>query len=135
MPSRTLLLALLPLLTTAQNLTESIAPSATLTNGSNIPNPTLFATTLAVNVEDYWSLRVGPVQEAATTTTVSPTPVPSSELIPPPPLYYSPFPTGQEVFQGKKNESWSFPKDFWWGVAGAAQQIEGAVKAEGRGEL
>ena len=32
-----------------------------------------------------------------------------------------------------KNESWSFPKDFWWGVAGAAYQIEGAAKDEGRG--
>jgi beta-glucosidase/6-phospho-beta-glucosidase/beta-galactosidase len=32
-----------------------------------------------------------------------------------------------------KNESWKFPKDFWYGVAGAAYQIEGAVKAEGRG--
>ncbi len=32
-----------------------------------------------------------------------------------------------------KNESWSFPKDFWWGVAGAAWQVEGAVKADGRG--
>jgi beta-glucosidase/6-phospho-beta-glucosidase/beta-galactosidase len=32
-----------------------------------------------------------------------------------------------------KNESWKFPKDFFLGVAGAAYQIEGAVKAEGRG--
>ena len=32
-----------------------------------------------------------------------------------------------------KNESWSFPKHFWYGVAGASYQIEGAVKAEGRG--
>ena len=32
-----------------------------------------------------------------------------------------------------KNESWSFPKDFWWGVASAAYQVEGAVKDEGRG--
>lgn len=32
-----------------------------------------------------------------------------------------------------KNASWSFPKGFWWGVASAAYQAEGAVKAEGRG--
>jgi beta-glucosidase len=32
-----------------------------------------------------------------------------------------------------KNSSWSFPKGFWWGVASAAYQVEGAVKAEGRG--
>ena len=32
-----------------------------------------------------------------------------------------------------KNQSWSFPKGFWWGVASAAYQIEGAAKAEGRG--
>ena len=33
----------------------------------------------------------------------------------------------------QKNESWSFPKGFWWGVASAAYQVEGAVKDEGRG--
>lgn len=32
-----------------------------------------------------------------------------------------------------KNESWSFPKDFYLGVAGAAFQIEGAAKADGKG--
>ena len=48
-----------------------------------------------------------------------------------------------------KNDSWSFPEHFWyvcdvvfkiqnltffrWGVAGAAFQIEGAAKDEGRG--
>lgn len=109
----------------AQNATQSSAPSPTYND-----SPT---TTLNVNVEDLWNLLIGPVSSAATTTTVSATAVPSSSLIPPPPLYYSPFPTGQEVFGEQKNESWSFPKDFWWGVAGAAYQIEGAVKDEGRG--
>jgi beta-glucosidase len=32
-----------------------------------------------------------------------------------------------------KNESWKFPAGFWWGVASAAYQVEGAAKAEGRG--
>ena len=32
-----------------------------------------------------------------------------------------------------KNESWKFPKQFWWGVASAAYQVEGAAKDEGRG--
>ena len=32
-----------------------------------------------------------------------------------------------------KNSSWSFPKDFWVGVASAAYQIEGAAQDEGRG--
>ena len=32
-----------------------------------------------------------------------------------------------------KNQSWSFPSDFFWGVASAAYQVEGAAKAEGRG--
>jgi beta-glucosidase/6-phospho-beta-glucosidase/beta-galactosidase len=31
------------------------------------------------------------------------------------------------------NESWKFPAGFWWGVASAAYQVEGAVKDEGRG--
>lgn len=32
-----------------------------------------------------------------------------------------------------KNESWKFPSGFFWGVASAAYQIEGAAQAEGRG--
>lgn len=32
-----------------------------------------------------------------------------------------------------KNESWKFPSGFWWGVASAAYQIEGAAADEGRG--
>ena len=75
---------------------------------------------------------VGPVEEAYFTTTVSPTPIPSESMIPPPPLHYSPFPSGQQAIPEAKNESWSFPADFWWGVAGAAYQIEGGAKAEGR---
>ncbi|MDB6016593.1 MAG: beta-galactosidase [Pedosphaera sp.] len=33
----------------------------------------------------------------------------------------------------KHRERVSFPKDFWWGVATAAYQIEGGVKGGGRG--
>jgi hypothetical protein len=116
-----------------QNLTQSIAPTTTLSNGTALANPTAFASTLNLNVEDLWDLFVGPITEASTTATVSATPVPSSSLIPPPPIYYSPFPAGQQEPYQAKNESWSFPKDFWWGVAGAAFQVEGAVKDEGRG--
>ncbi|KAB8217085.1 beta-glucosidase [Aspergillus novoparasiticus] len=55
-------------------------------------------------------------------TTVSPTPIPSSELVFPPPLPI-PSPSGGTPL----------PKDFIWGVAGSAWQIEGAIQAEGRG--
>lgn len=116
----------------AQSLNQSI-PTSTTFNGTPVADPTAFATSFILNVEDVWDLLVGPVSSASITTTVSATPVPSSSLIPPPPLYYSPFPTGQQYPMQPKNESWSFPRDFWWGVAGAAFQIEGAVKAEGRG--
>ena len=81
---------------------------------------------------DLWDLWVGPVSTFSINTTVEPTPIPSSSLIPPPPLYYPSFPSGQQIPLQTKNESWKFPKDFWYGVAGAAYQIEGAVKAEGR---
>ncbi|KAK4985077.1 hypothetical protein LTR50_006190 [Elasticomyces elasticus] len=116
----------------AQNATSTLSASATV-NGSLVANPSAFATALQVDVDDLWNLFVGPVSSADITTTVAPTPVPSSELIPPPPLYYSPFPSGQQVPVIAKNESWGFPKDFWWGVASAAYQVEGAVQAEGRG--
>lgn len=60
------------------------------------------------------------------TMTASPTPVASSELVYPPDLYYTaeaePLPS-----------CYKLPKDFIWGVAGSAFQIEGGLQFEGRG--
>jgi beta-glucosidase len=111
---RRFVFVLLAAMAVAQNVSQSIAPSYTL-NGTALPNPTGFASQFNLNVEDLWDLLIGPVVEAATTTTVSATPVPSSSLVPPPPLYFPPFPTGAQVVPTKKNDSWSFPKDFWYG--------------------
>ncbi|KAL4913610.1 glycoside hydrolase superfamily [Aspergillus aurantiobrunneus] len=54
------------------------------------------------------------------TTTVSPTPVPSTELALPPRDYFGP------------TDCYNFPEDFLFGVAGSAAQIEGAIALEGR---
>lgn len=88
-----------------------------------------------VNSTEVWDLYVGEVSTSPITTTVEPVPVPSGSLTPPPPLYYPPlpFPGGAQVPLQARNESWSFPRGFWRGVAGSAFQTEGAVKAEGRG--
>ncbi|KAH7111201.1 beta-glucosidase [Dactylonectria macrodidyma] len=59
------------------------------------------------------------------TTTAAPTPVHSSELIKPTPL---PFTIGKG-----ETEKYRFGNDFIWGFTGAANQVEGAVKSEGRG--
>lgn len=53
-------------------------------------------------------------------TTVSPTPVPTSELVLPPRDYFGP------------TDCYYYPEDFIFGVAGSAAQIEGAVAKEGR---
>ena len=53
-------------------------------------------------------------------TTVSPSAVPTTELVLPPPLYFGP------------RDCYSFPKQFVFGVSGAAAQVEGAVADEGR---
>lgn len=53
-------------------------------------------------------------------TTVSPTPIPSSELVLPPRDYFGP------------TDCYDFPKDFAFGVSGSASQIEGAVAQEGK---
>lgn len=53
-------------------------------------------------------------------TTVSPTPIPTSELVLPPSDYFGP------------NDCYNFPEDFVFGVAGSAAQIEGAIALEGR---
>lgn len=53
-------------------------------------------------------------------TTVQPTPVPSSELVLPPPDYFGP------------RDCYYFPHDFMLGVSSSAVQIEGAIADEGR---
>ncbi|KAL6889983.1 glycoside hydrolase family 1 protein [Trichoderma evansii] len=53
-------------------------------------------------------------------TTVSPTPVPTNELVLPPPLLFGP------------TDCYSVPQDFVFGVAGSAAQIEGAIADEGK---
>ncbi|PQE30856.1 beta-glucosidase A protein [Rutstroemia sp. NJR-2017a WRK4] len=58
------------------------------------------------------------------TTTASPTPVASSELIYPPPLPVRPL---------NEDKSLKLPCDFIWGVASSAWQIEGGLQVEGRG--
>ncbi|KAJ1323191.1 beta-glucosidase [Microdochium nivale] len=56
-------------------------------------------------------------------TTVSPTPVASAELIYPPPL-----PVVDQL-----PADFKLPADFIWGVSSSAWQVEGALQAEGRG--
>lgn len=82
---------------------------------------------------DLWDIVIGPVSVANVTTTAQAMPVPASSLVPPPFLASYSFPTGQQVPQAAANSSWSFPNDFMLGVAGAAFQVEGAAKDEGRG--
>ncbi|KAK5132114.1 hypothetical protein LTR08_000365 [Meristemomyces frigidus] len=62
------------------------------------------------------------------TTTVSPTPLASSELVFPPALY-TPCPQSADSCI----ECYKLPKDFLWGVAGSAFQIEGGLTSDGRG--
>ncbi|KAI5203491.1 beta-glucosidase [Aureobasidium subglaciale] len=61
------------------------------------------------------------------TTTVFPTPVAASELVYPPALYSAC--SNADACIG----CYKFDKDFIWGVAGSAWQIEGALQQEGRG--
>lgn len=58
-----------------------------------------------------------------TTTLASPTPVPTSELVLPPPLYNIPDTSDEPLL----------PSDFIWGVSGSAWQSEGGLQLEGRG--
>ncbi|KAH8822066.1 beta-glucosidase [Xylogone sp. PMI_703] len=60
------------------------------------------------------------------TTTVSPTAVPSSELVFPPALPVAPVDVD-------KTTGMNLPANFVWGVASSAWQIEGGLQTEGRG--
>lgn len=94
-----------------------------------------FRTTKLTSNSDLWDQYVGPVSTSPVNSTIEPVPVPSESLTPPPPLYYPPlpFPGGAQVPLPVQNESWKFPQSFWRGVSGSSFQIEGAVKADGRG--
>lgn len=71
---------------------------------------------------------------ANVTTTVAATPVAASELVPPPFLTkYPDIIPGQQVASSGRNSSWKFPKGFFWGVASAATQVEGATASDGKG--
>ena len=126
---------ILPIALGATSVTAQYGNGSTPTmpNATVTANASLFTTSISLSVEDMWDELIGPVEVAAINTTVAPTPVPTNQLVPPPPLYYSPFPPGAQNPMAVKNSSWSFPKSFWWGVASAAYQVEGAAKAEGRG--
>jgi beta-glucosidase/6-phospho-beta-glucosidase/beta-galactosidase len=61
------------------------------------------------------------------TTTVTPTPVPTTDLVYPPAIYTS-CPDADSCLSG-----YQLPAGFIWGVAGSAWQIEGGLNVEGRG--
>ncbi|KAE8365577.1 glycoside hydrolase superfamily [Aspergillus caelatus] len=63
---------------------------------------------------------VGFNQTSVYSSTVSPTPIPSSELVLPPRDYFGP------------SDCYQFPNDFVFGVASSASQIEGAAADEGK---
>ncbi|SMR63846.1 unnamed protein product [Zymoseptoria tritici ST99CH_3D1] len=105
------------------------SPGASYTSwGSWNPNATTTATDIAdpygqAAWTSLWELANPPnfTETGIYSTTVSPTPVPSSELVLPPRDYFGP------------EDCYNFPDDFMFGVSGSASQIEGATASEGKG--
>lgn len=110
-------------------LSSLIPPVVTTTWASWDPNTTVTATDFH---DKYGSASWSALWESARpfltnftstgiySTTVSPTPVPSAELILPPRDYFGP------------TDCYNFPDGFIYGVAGSAAQIEGAISHEGK---
>ena len=98
--------------------TYSLAPNATSRNDGRFGQSAYAA---------LWSSQhLTYTDQPPFTTTVSPTPVPTSELVFPPPLPV-------ESVDGGVTEHFSLPNDFVWGVASSAWQIEGGLRLDGRG--
>lgn len=106
---------------------SSLVPSLTTTTWGNWnPNDTAATDT----TEPYGNAAFSALWQRASlrgytttgiySTTVAATPVPSSELVLPPPNYFAP------------TDCYSFPSDFIFGVAGSAAQVEGAIALEGK---
>lgn len=72
-----------------------------------------------------WARYTANISAVPFTTTVSPTPIASTELIKPSPLPYA--------TDSAETQNYTFPADFLYGFAGAALQVEGAIQGEGRG--
>ncbi|TLD33574.1 hypothetical protein PspLS_00051 [Pyricularia sp. CBS 133598] len=110
-----------------QSLSHLVPGLSTTTWGNWYPNATATPTD---NADPYGQAAWSALWERASlvnftsrgiySSTVSPTPVPTSELVLPPPRYFQP------------HDCYYFPKDFEFGVAGSASQIEGAIADEGR---
>jgi hypothetical protein len=110
-----------------QSLSHLVPNLTTTTWGNWDPNATTKATDYA---DPYGSAAWSSLWDHATlsnftyrglySATVSPTPVPTSELVLPPPDYL------------KFDDCYYFPEGFILGVAGSAAQIEGAIADEGR---
>ncbi|EPS42178.1 hypothetical protein H072_3941 [Dactylellina haptotyla CBS 200.50] len=107
---------------------SSLMPSLTSTTWGNwSPNDTAATDTADPYGQAAWSSLwewASPTNFTTTgiySTTVSPTPLPSSELVHPPKDYFGP------------TDCYNFPDDFIFGVAGSAAQIEGAIAREGKG--
>ncbi|KAF2137027.1 glycoside hydrolase family 1 protein [Aplosporella prunicola CBS 121167] len=110
-----------------ESLSHLVSSMTTTTWGNWDPNATVKATDTA---DPYGNAAWSAIWERANlpnftyrglySSTVSPTPVPTSELVYPPPDYFGP------------QDCYYFPEDFMFGVAGSASQIEGAIADEGR---
>ncbi|KAF5310173.1 hypothetical protein D9619_010217 [Psilocybe cf. subviscida] len=108
--------------------TSAPTPTAVSSTGTNFPPVGSVKKDFSpAGLQRLWDI-VGPVEAPPFTTTRIPqTPIPMPS--PPPPMYPSWFaPAPSEVLPDLK-----LPKDFLFGVATAAYQVEGAVKNEGKG--
>ncbi|THV47149.1 hypothetical protein BGAL_0331g00070 [Botrytis galanthina] len=108
------------------------SPTATATNtwSTKVYNVSAATTTLTYEYTNeelamLWN-QVGSIAVGPITTTVEPTPEPSS--YPRPGLFHPLVPTYDTSLNNQ-----SLPDDFIWGLAASSYQIEGAAKDEGKG--
>ncbi|KDR83279.1 hypothetical protein GALMADRAFT_152200 [Galerina marginata CBS 339.88] len=117
-------------LTTAPPAAATLTPSVSTPNASGVKFPPVGSIPKdfsPAGLQKLWDI-VGPVEPPPFTTTRVPK-TPIAVPSPPPPMYPSWFtPAPADIMPNLK-----FPKGFFFGVATAAYQVEGAVKNEGKG--
>jgi hypothetical protein len=85
---KTFVLSVVQIGLVASSIASPTEPTVTTDPPPSTTNAPAYTVAVTANLDNYWNIYIGPISTADITTTVSATPIPSSELVPPPFLQF-----------------------------------------------